>query len=231
AVTLATTDADQSTAKLKGGITEKFDYHTNQSTFSDPEGQKIAAIQGPNVTTADVITTDKGTTDRVTGDFISHDGEIKTAEGDVVSANNDIQFADGTRFNHDGTIVLANGQVLDSKGNKETADAQQATAAAAQAASIADSVVAAASSGHLSAGQIAALEASLGQIEGLINRFSGNMEVVTRLMNAEGSLEASLNNARTELGRVSSFDALRPNVAPRYNDLNMTNRFSFLKAA
>ncbi|MBS1954641.1 MAG: hypothetical protein JST89_10660 [Cyanobacteria bacterium SZAS-4] len=233
-VTMVTTGANTSTSTLLGGYQSTYEWDTHKSTIAEPEpkdhkpGDKprpIVVIDDKSLSTDDVITTKQGTTDRVTNDFIGHDGSIATSNGIKVSADNDIQFADGTKFAHDGTVTLADGRIARAGSDQESV-AQQATSALATAMSIASAVAGKAANGTITFGDIALLQSSICDVQGLIGACmnSGNLEVAQSLMKTGASLQAALDSANTSLSQKTIRSTLTANTA------NIdTTKYSFLQ--
>ncbi len=231
-VTMVTTGRESSTSTLLGGYQSTYEWTTHKSTLSEPEtdgkpGAKpkpIVVIDDKSLTTDDVITTKQGTTDRVTHDLIGHDGSISTSNGIKVSADNDIQFADGTKFAHDGTVTLADGSIARA-GSDHDSVTQQAASALASAMSIASAVAGKAASGTITFSDIALLQASICDLQGLIGTCmnSGNLEVAQSLMKTGGSLQAALDSANASL----SHKAIKANLTANTSGID-TTKYSFL---
>ncbi|MBI2809428.1 MAG: hypothetical protein HYX67_01160 [Candidatus Melainabacteria bacterium] len=233
-VTMVTTGTDASTSTLLGGYRSTYEWKSHKSTLDEPAattdkpGDKpkpIVVIDDKSLTTNDVITTKQGTTDRVTHDFIGKDGSIATSNGIKVSANNDIQFADGVKFDHDGTVTLADGSIARAGSNQDSI-AQQASSALASAMSVASAVAGKAANGTITFDDIALLQASIGDVQGLIGSCmnSGNLEVAQSLMKTGASLQGALDSANTSL----SNKAIKANLTANTNGID-TGKFSFLQ--
>ena len=233
-VTMVTTGTEASTSTLLGGYRSTYEWKTHKSTLAEPAtkdekpGDKpkpIVVIDDQSLTTDDVITTKLGTTDRVTHDFIGKDGSIATSNGIKVSADNDIQFADGVKFDHDGKVTLADGSVACAASNQDSV-VQQASSALASAMSVASAVAGKAASGTITFDDIALLQASIGDVQGLIGSCmnSGNLEVAQSLMKTGASLQGALDSANTSL----SNKAIKANLTANTNGID-TGKYSFLQ--
>jgi len=234
-VTMVTTGHDASTSRLLGGYQSTYEWHSHKSTLTEPETQPhkpgdkpkpIVVIDDNSLTTDDVITTKKGTTDRVTHDFMGADGSIATSNGIKVSAKNDIQFADGVKFDHDGKVTLADGSVARA-GSNQDAVAQQASSALATAMSVANAVAGKAASGTITFDDIALLQSSICDVQGLIGTCmaNGNLEVAQSLMKTGSSLDAALGAANKSL----SIKAIKTNLTANTSGID-AGKYSFLKS-
>ncbi|CAN5342056.1 hypothetical protein BH10CYA1_BH10CYA1_16360 [soil metagenome] len=233
-VTMVTTGTDASTSTLLGGYRSTYEWNSHKSTLAEPatktdkpgdQPKPVVVIDDKSLTTDDVITTKQGTTDRVTHDLIGKDGSIATSNGIKVSANNDIQFADGVKFSHDGTVTLADGSIARA-GSSQDSIAQQASSALASAMSVASAVAGKAANGTITFDDIALLQASIGNVQGLIGSCmdSGNLEVAQSLMKTGASLQEALDSANTGL----SNKAIKANLTANTNGIDV-GKYSFLQ--
>lgn len=128
------------------------------------------------------------------GDRVYKDGHVDFANGDHLNRDGSIAFADGTSFNKDGSVSTSDGWSARGESSPEAAKAQSVSG---DASNIAGAVAGKVNSGTVDFGDIAQLQASLGDIQALMPLLiaQGRMDAVAQLQSAAGLVESTLNLA------------------------------------
>ncbi len=159
------------------------------------------------VDTPEVHTDKLGTTLKATGDFVSHQLEVKMADGTHFDLQGNVSFADGTVFHASGEVTVGSGAKL--AADIQEQQIKQAAVVLRNAEAIADAARAKAASGLISLDLIAQLEGSISQVGALMQMFSGNDAVRARLGIVMASLEAARNDARASFAANTALRATR----------------------
>ncbi len=179
------------------GTTQTFDTAKRTTTIEGPKGTQTIDFKTGTVWNDKVeVTPDNRIVNHLTGDVIEANGEVKLADGTHLDNKGDVHFTDGTVFHKDGTVTQ-NGKLLTSDGAKEFAE-KQAQTVISSAEAISAAVVRKCQGNNISLGDIAMIEAGLGQVSSLLNLLMaiGDGPAIARLLNTQASLEGALNTAR-----------------------------------
>ncbi|PZM86119.1 MAG: hypothetical protein DKT66_01580 [Candidatus Melainabacteria bacterium] len=180
---------------------------TNEVTIGEGNNKSTVNAVKEEVDTPEVHTDRLGTTLKSTGDFVSHQLEVKMADGTHFDLQGNVSFADGTVFHASGEVTVGNNAKL--AADIQEQQIKQAATVLRNAEAVAEAAKAKAASGLISLDLIAQLEGSISQVGALMQLFSGNDAVRARLAGVMASLEGARNDARTSFAANTALRATR----------------------
>lgn len=180
---------------------------TNEVTIGEGNQKVTVNAVKQEVDTPEVHTDKLGTTLKATGDFVSHQLEVKLADGTHYDLHGNVSFSDGTVFHADGEVTVGNNARL--AADIQEQQIKQAAAILRNAEAVADAAKAKAASGLINIDMIAQLEGSISQVSALMQMFSGNDAVRARLGAIMASLESARNDAKASFAANTALRATR----------------------
>lgn len=180
---------------------------TNEVTIGEGNQKITVNAVKDEVDTPEVHTDKFGTTLKATGDFVSHQLEVKLADGTHYDLQGNVNFADGTVFHASGEVTVGNSAKL--AADIQEQQIKQAATILRNAEAIADAAKSKAASGLINLDMIAQLEGSISQVGALMQMFSGNDAVRARLAMVLASLESARSDAKASFASNTALRATR----------------------